>query len=63
MQTYTWREVIHWVNWAIYHENEKTEEGRKLNKTYENKENIEQNRGYYEEQFSKIDLYLKKLNQ
>lgn len=60
METYSWREVVYWAEWYIYHENEKTEEGRKANKTHETKQHIEENRDYYEGEFSKIDLYLKK---
>ena len=63
MENYSWREVIYWSNWYIYHENEETEEGRKLNRTYETKEHIEENKEYYDEEFKKLDLYLNKLNQ
>lgn len=60
IKEYTWREVIYWAEWYIYHDNEKTEEGRKANRTYENKQHIDANREEYEKEFAKLDLYLKK---
>lgn len=62
-KNYTWAEAIFWANEFIFQENEKTEEGRKRNKALEVKENIEENKDFYDAEFAKLDLYLKKQNE
>lgn len=60
MKKYTWSELNFWAKWYIYIENEKTEEWRKHNIAISNKAHIEKNKEFYDAEFKKLDLYLKK---
>ena len=63
MGKYTWSGAVFWAEQYIYQENEQTEEGRKRNKAIDVKNNIEENKEFYENEFEKLELFLKKQNE
>lgn len=60
LNNYTFGELSFWAAKYIYRENQKTEEGRKLNEKTENDAYFEENRENIEKQLEAVDLYLKK---
>lgn len=60
MQNYSWSELTYWAKWYVYQDNEQTKEWRERNRALENNDHIDKNKDFYEKEFEKLDLYLKK---